>query len=278
MIWDSAVFRCINESRRHAPRDSEGKIELNGVVHQFIDRCFFETQALAIRRLLDKETSPGRRSVVSLYRLLDDVERHAYLLTRGNILGALNLPYDYEQKKRELDEGWDGTFMVAGPGWRRCELSKYAHENVDLLAGIDPSRRNPNDVVRVSVLEWLKGRLGKCESIYKFVNKFLAHSASPESRTYVASAETDVTLGQILNAHETICQTAYFIGMNLFQQTTGDPLPVPAGDQFEHFDKPWASAQTVCRLRQFWGEYRARTTEYIRWDWQTEYTRHTNIK
>src|SRR4030042_925182 len=80
MIWDSAVFQSINECRKYAPKNEKGEIELNGVVHRFIDKCFFETQAIAIRRLIDK-----RKDVISIYRLIDDMEEHRPLLTRGNI-------------------------------------------------------------------------------------------------------------------------------------------------------------------------------------------------
>jgi hypothetical protein len=97
MIWDSAVFQSINECRRYAHKNEKGEIELNGVVHKFIDRCFFETQAIAIRRFLDR-----RRDVISLYRLIDDIEKHSHLLTRGNILAVHGYPYDYKQEKKRI--------------------------------------------------------------------------------------------------------------------------------------------------------------------------------
>jgi hypothetical protein len=53
MLWDYAVFQTINEARRYAPRDAEGHAQLNRMVHTFINRAFFETQAMALRRLLD---------------------------------------------------------------------------------------------------------------------------------------------------------------------------------------------------------------------------------
>ena len=54
MIWDSAVYQSINEARAYAPTDDKGQVELNAMVHHFIDRCFFDTQMMAIRRFLDE--------------------------------------------------------------------------------------------------------------------------------------------------------------------------------------------------------------------------------
>ena len=31
MIWDTAVFKCINESKKYVDKDNEGKIKQNGM-------------------------------------------------------------------------------------------------------------------------------------------------------------------------------------------------------------------------------------------------------
>jgi hypothetical protein len=99
MMWDSAVFQSINECRRYAPTNEKGEIELNGVVHRFIDKCFFETQAIAIRRLMDKS-----HDVDSLCRLVEDMGKNCHLLTRQNILAVHGYPYEYEREERRLSE------------------------------------------------------------------------------------------------------------------------------------------------------------------------------
>ena len=70
MIWNAAVFEIINESRRVATVDSEGNKELNGMLHRFIDTCFFESQLMAIRRLTDNSYKLDDR-----YPERDKVER-----------------------------------------------------------------------------------------------------------------------------------------------------------------------------------------------------------
>ena len=108
MIWDSAVFQSINECRKYAPKNEKGEVELNGEVHHFINRCFFETQAIAIRRFLDK-----RNDVISLYRLVNDIlwmavryahGRHTYALgiIRHSVKTMHRLYPDWNLKKDEI--------------------------------------------------------------------------------------------------------------------------------------------------------------------------------
>ena len=43
MVWNAAVFKVINEARRISPINAEGYIEANGMIHEFIDKCFFDS-------------------------------------------------------------------------------------------------------------------------------------------------------------------------------------------------------------------------------------------
>jgi hypothetical protein len=278
MIWDSAVYQSINEARAFAATDDKGQLQLNGMVHQFIDRCFFDTQMMAIRRLLDKETRPGERSVTSLWRLLDDMEKHVSMLTREHILDALGLPYEYEKTLGDIRERdcFTGSVkpMVMGKDAWVCKKSEYAHKCIDAFAGVRASQRSPGDAVRVAVIQWLKGRLQECKRIHKYVDKFLAHSATPESRVGLMDEETKITLGQILAAHKVICQIAEFIVQNLSLGSIGNPLRTCVFDQFEHFEKSWATDETLTRLQEWWHGYYVSTHQWLKWDWQNEYVAH----
>lgn len=271
MIWDSAIFQSINEARRYARKDKNGKPELNAAVHQFINKCFFETQAIAIRRLLDRNVACGRRSVVSLFRLLDDMERHVRVLTRENVLDALHLPYDYLAEKQELDRNWDGRFMVCGKDYWDCEKSDHVHKNMDLLTPTESPHRDPKDTISQDLLRWLAARVKKCEAVRVFVDKFLAHSATPDSRATITDEQTDITLGQILNAHKIICQIAEFVAQNLFLCSIGNPLPIAQFNQFEYFEKPWVTEDTLKRFHEWWHSYEDSTNQWLKWDWQSEY-------
>jgi len=274
MIWDSAVFQSINEARKYVPKDKEGETQLNGTVQGFINTCFFQTQLLAIRRLLDKKTSNGNRSVVSLYRLVDDVEKHCHLLTRVNILEAHGYPYDYAEAETKWHEEHLGTGITWGDdNLKRSVFSRHMHEYIDKLVCVNPKERRPQDCARKEVFAWLKKRLNSCESIYDYVNKFVAHSATPESRAIINADEISITLGAILDAHKIICQTAGFVGLRILYRNCGGFLAIPQFDQFEHFEKPWATEETVNNLHIFWEEYGKETKKWIEWDWESEFNR-----
>jgi hypothetical protein len=277
MIWDSAVFQSIKECYKYAPKNEKGEIELNGVVYQFISRCFFETQAIAVRRLLDE-----RNDVISLYRLVNDIEKNRHLLTRQNILAVHDYPYDYEQEKKRIYDEARGkippsTCIPMSQDYGKCYNSEYTHKFIDSLAGVDPSHRSPDDLIKPQIFEWLKQRFNRCEEISKFVNKFLAHSATFESRGNLNSPELDVNLGQILDAHKIICQTAIFIGrrMGILSEDKGigDVLAIPNYDQFIHFDKSWASKETIGKLREFWYAYDMQTRRWHEWDWEDDFNK-----
>jgi len=269
MIWDTAVFRCINEARKYANTDNQGEPQLNKMVHGFINHCFFQTQALAIRRLLDKQPGEGKRSVFSLYRLVHDMEQNAALLTRERILSALDYPYDYEEGLRAC---WEAISRHKSPGdLVKCKYSKDVHKRIDFLAGVELCQRGPNDTVRKELLGWLKERLGNCEELYGYVNKYLAHAATPESRAAIQADEIKITLGEIFNTHKVICQTAQFIGINVLYHSFENFLIVQAYDQFEHFEKPWVPGSAIPQLYDYWEEYYKETISWKDWDWQKEF-------
>ena len=100
--------------------------------------------------------------------------------------------------------------------------------------------------------------------------RLLAHSATPESRGTLADGETDTRLGQIQSAHETIWQTANLIGTYLFGGGLPDML-LTTFDQFEHFEKPWATEETVVGLRELWNDYPKTIRKWGEWKWEAEY-------
>jgi len=272
MIWDAAVFCSINESRKCAETDEDGEPQLNKMVHGFINHSFFQTQALAIRRLLDRETREGKYSVFSLCRLVLDVEQNCALLTRENILAALGYPYKYEDGLRKF---WEALGQKKScRGLEKYKHSKAVHNNIDSLSGVDPSQRCPNDTVKKELLGWLRGRLGNCEDVYKYVNKFLAHAATPESRAAIEADDIEITLGGIFNTHKIICEIAQFIGINILYRSLGNFLIVPQYNQFEHFEKPWVPKSVLPKLNDHWQEYYKETISWKDWDWQTEFNEH----
>jgi len=273
MIRDSAVFRCINESRKYAAKDDKGNIKQNGMIHYFIDQSFFKTQLLSIRKLVDKDFNRVQQNkpytVYSLYNLIEDMKKNKALLTRKNDLAAYNLPYDYEKAIADLDKNTDYTkgAVIVPPEIAR---SRDVHSRIDSMAGIAADKRSPDDLVLNDNSfkcfdDWLKNS----QKLYDYVNKYIAHSATPESRKVIPD-EIEGALGEVLNAHKIICETASFIGNNLLFCGFGVFLPPPRYGQFDQFDlfeyldEPIASKETTEKLKEFWEKYRTETEQWCK--------------
>ena len=236
MLIDAAVFNVINESRKYVKTDSEGNPRLNDMVHGFINRNFFKTQALSIRKLCAND------NVYSLRRLINDIKGNKVYLTRENILCAFDLPYDYENAINEGHYKNESKLIMKGAH------SENVHKNIDLLTETNSTKRQPSDVIKDSVIERLTKRLDKCEPIVNYVNKVVAHTTNKRSLR--------ISLAKIHMAHCRIIRTAEFIGQRLLYKSSGQTkLPAFAYDVFEHFEKPWATEETVEKLEEFWDKY-----------------------
>ena len=228
MIWDSAVFQCINESREYAAINDEGDPKLNKMVCRFINDSFFKTQLLSIRGLMDKDRNNIRDdrqyTVYSLYNLIEDMKKNSSLLTRENILAFYNLPYDYEKTKAHFDNSTDWTQgPVVEP--REIRLSQNIHIQIDSMAKTTAEERSPDDLIPDNIFRKFNKKLATIEVLYEYVNKYIAHPATPDSRKTTPS-EIKEALGKVFNAHKIICETVSFIGNNLLFCGFGDFLPI----------------------------------------------------
>jgi hypothetical protein len=256
MLWDAAVFYAINGVRKYATTDAQGKPELNELVHGLINRSFLKTQSLSIRKLYDR-----RKDVISLRRLVNDMKENKALITRENVLSALELPYDYVTA---INEGrrTNNSQMKNGIG------SEYIHRNIDLLAGTIPAKRQPSDTVQDSVFEQLNEWLDKCKPIVNFVNKTVTHAATPESKGKVPEKDLKISLAKIHKAHCRIVKIAVYIGRYLLDESTEwtNFLPSWAGNnKFEHFEKPWVRQEGIKKLENCWSQYEKHIEQLSKW-------------
>ncbi len=272
MVWNAAVFKIVNEARRIAPVNAKGQTEVNGMLHRFMDRCFFDSQFLAIRRLTDS-SSPfdGPRGVFSLLSLLNDMKANVSLITRDNLFSAEGLEYDYETiQQRELAYTLEQSKSGKNAYWIPAELDSHSvrlrHEQIDTLSGVKAEQRTPNDTVQAEILGYLIKKIdGISESIGLHVNKYIAHSATPESREYDNVGDVKITLGHLWDAHKVICQVANFTDVYLLSRANHSFLPVPQYDHFEHIDKPLVSTEGVEVLSKAWHEFHKETDSWGSW-------------
>lgn len=270
MIWNAAGFRVINEARRLAPTDSEGGVQLNGMMHDLINRGFFVGQANAIRRLVDRSSETGDRGVYSLYGLLNDMEKNVHLMTREHIFAAEGLVYDYEPVRRAYGERHHqqerGDKRGHGvPGFADWYRPQERHEYLDRLSGVAKNQRSPQDSVRPDYFDQLKKKLDVCGAVRTYVNKFIAHAATPGSRAVVKADGLSITLGHLWDAHEAICKVANFVGQYLLTSARPGSLVIPQYNQFEYIDRPLIAQEDVGRLHEVWEEYDRETQEWAAW-------------
>ncbi len=278
MIWDFAFFGCINESRRYAAKDNKGNIKQNKLLNSFINQSFFKTQLLSIRRLIDKNANKVQKNeqytVYSLCNLIEDMKKNKALLTRKNILDFHNLPYDYEeaieclrQNTPKIKKGNIQTQTFVGKAID--EISKDFHRRIDSITSVTADKRSPDDLIPDNILKQFEDKLASIDELYKYVNKFIAHAATPYSRKAIKDDEIEGLLGKILNAHKIICETASFIGNNLLFCGFGSVLRISRYGRFDQYDifecldEPIASKETIDKLRQFWEKYRVETEQWI---------------
>lgn len=222
MTWNAAVFTILNEARRIVPINANRQIEMNGMVFRFMDDCFFESQFLAIRRLTDDVYGlDGRKGVFSLPALLKDMKTNSNLMTRENLFLAEGLEYNYENiREREIafmhEQNKNGVGAVFIPPELDSFLAKTRHEQVDFLSGVRPDNRTKQDTICIEIFDYL---IQKIESVSNDigiqVNKYIAHSATPESRACDNADEITIVLNQLKEAHKVICQIANFIDIHL---------------------------------------------------------------
>src|SRR6266516_444236 len=192
MLWRSAFYRSINESRRSLRVDAAGRNQANASLHELVDEGYITIHAAAIRRLLvDKSPASGPKGVFSLYALVRDIGENAALFTRANVLAARSLDYDFQPVKSRAFEASARTdcangrqaHFVSREGWAEAE---YWHIAMDKLCGVVPASRSPSDAPSTAKLEQLLKELKeRGRNVMEYVNKYVAHASTPESRLSV---------------------------------------------------------------------------------------------
>ena len=272
MVWNTAVFKVINEARRIAPPAKEGGVELSPLLHKFIDDCFFPSQMVGVRRLTDDSYGiTGNRGVVSLISLIKDMRDHVGLMTRENIFWAQGLEYDYEAVRLKHDQYCDRMFQAGSQVfsmpeelvWQRL---KERHEEIDVLCGVAEKQRSPGDSVNPSVFDKLKDKIvGACQDIHDHVNKFIAHAATPGSRQSISADTTSITLKHLWQAHEAICRAANFIDVYLLTGSNHSFVPVPQYNHLAYIEKPLVDLARIRQLGDIWDKYEKETHHWQPW-------------
>lgn len=269
MLWDYALFYTVNELRRIATEQPEKGIGFNGPVMRLFDAGFATTQAIAIRRLIEKPKASPKWAVISLRSILKDIKENIDLITRENYVCSHGLPYDYEAVRQEWESELirdsrgihGGTLPTSGP--KAWPMSERVHKNFDRLSRVSAKNRRRTDLMKTEVIEFLESQIEKCEDIKKYVDKFIAHAAAPESRLELTENQEAITLERLKACHKVIYQVASFISGTLLWESTLGGLPVPQYDHLANLEKSWVTSKNLEKACQKWDEF---AKEVSKWD------------
>jgi len=261
MLWRSAFYRSINESRRYALGDNQGEKQGNAPLHELIDDGYFTMSAIAIRRLLDKGALSGPKGVYSLFALIRDIKDHAHLLTRANVLEARGLEYEFEEIKRRAYEEARADkrarkttiSFISGEGWTHAQ---YWHEAMDRLCGVSADSRSKDDALDSKKFAHLLEELDRRgSSVQNWVDKFVAHAASPDSRQTLHPDHHELSLAKLWLAERVIVRASNFIALYVVDGTNLGGVPIPQFDQFGHLDKPFVEEAALAPMQQAWDRH-----------------------
>ena len=266
MVWDTAIYRVILRGRDLRWKVNPDNPQVNAEFHNFIDRNYFQTQCATVRRLVDntrKSKIYGDYGVYSIGALVKDIENHHCELTRGAFLELHEMPYDYsEVQKRERDfifaRGFDENPFIDPPelDW---EIIEDAHRQFDRMSGVSQEKRSPDDRIKQSVFDGLRAQLSKCDPIVKHVDKFIAHSSTPESRSKIPDSR--ITFSQVWEAQRILYEIANFLRASLFLVDTMS-LPVESYSFYSDWDQPLFHEDEKDRIYEVYKKYEKETDDW----------------
>ncbi|MGY6217262.1 hypothetical protein ACW73L_19085 [Methylolobus aquaticus] len=247
IIWDDAIFRTLNEARRLSAEHPSSEKGFNADLLDLLDRSFVAYQVMALRRLIDPGFHDPKRGVISLARLLADIETHSHLLTREHYICFDGTPFD-----GPLDE----TDQL------RTLMRERMHRTFDILSRTGPAARSRKDLIEPALLRNVSRTLDTCGDFREYANKFLAHAAAPSESRQRVRAETRITLDKFDVAYRVVVRAASFVGIGiLFERSLGD-VPTPQYNLLENLDKPMVPPDELDMLAEFW---QARVDEVGKW-------------
>jgi hypothetical protein len=278
MMWNDAVYRIINESRRLSQKTGMPSVSQNGVLGEFIDQSYVATQILAIRRLTERAPPSQQRGkqVISLRRVIEDMSVHRLLLTRENYVCYDGLPYNYEPvmhhefaefAARIEKEG--ATLRTKRPGgpddWSQ---SRRRHQAFDRLVGKEPSSRERHDRIRKEIFSSLESAIDGCghEQLITYGNKYIAHAADALSRRAATGLEKHLTLNKFSKVHKTLCQISFIISTCLLFDLSSSIIPTAQFEWKKNLDKPWVERDKFSDLQDLWNSHKALTESWISGD------------
>jgi hypothetical protein len=262
IAWNDVAFRVLGLASEIDPDGALG----NQLIFQAAIQGHFATQSLSIRRLMDQA-----KDVISLARLVDDIDKHIGLFTRENCIAHDGLPYDWQAAERKVIERElarsSGPFWGAKWGPDAWAVSKSAHEVFDQLSGVDPSRRDRNDRIPRAIIRTLRDWL--CASgtgqLIVWSNSFLAHAAVDGPRRQSIDLSTAApTLDKITAALRCFVRVSEAVSAYLLLAGGhGMIVPVAQFDKFAGLGPVLTAPENRTKLNRQWDRLAKERNDFL---------------
>jgi len=256
LIFETLIFKCVLKARAIAPKDEKDKIKLNGYLHWFIDKYYFQNQAIAIRRLVD-----AKKGSVSLRKIIEHLKKNKELFTRSNYCKYQNIPFDYSDLMLKEQEYISKNLKLGEAIEIPSEIdpfpSKDFHVAFDELSGVDAQSRSPRDIVSEKVFKKLTNDLDQCLELSKKASQTIAHTSID---TY--NNPPTISYGDIQDAHKILCGISHFIGLNFLGRISYSMFIQPSLSWLKYISEPLIDREYTKELGKVRENYQAEINEW----------------
>lgn len=254
-----ALFLAGNKATSQA--NFHDYLAANTPLYKHLLEGYLSFQYLAIRRLTEKITLNHERQfrgVISIVRLLDDMEKHTAVITREAFVCVKDLPYNYrevlELEKAEamakMQHQVEGRIWLEKPSIGAESLQR--HITFDRLSGTTEDKRQPTDIIMLDYWQQYRRALKESglDQVKKYVDKYLAHAADEPSLTKLDDEDKKQSMHHIHKTQRCLITqlqrlTTDFYGTQLAM------LPTDGEAQLLYnFDKPFVSKEVVTKTRE----------------------------
>lgn len=260
--WNLAVFQTVVRAVELTPEDNDGNKPLNEMVLELLRSTYWGSALLAIRRLTDKGSIDGKRGVISLRSILNDVKLHRAKLTRQvfveDIAGLAYAPDEYRKIENSSSEE---RSLIAIPHRLNAGAITLRHQTFDFLSDIPPGSRSPSDLISDKTFDGLEARIAKLDDIAEHASIHFAHAATDQSRQGRGIGPWG--LKQTVDALQILVETAELIGRWFANESLCTVLPTPQYDQFSYINQPLFPVDDTSALETEWSRFSEMTERWI---------------
>jgi AbiU2 len=251
MLLSEMSFRVAQEE---VTKEPSSPLNIPLVAH-LLSTGYFSSQVLATRRMFD-----GRKDVVSLRRLINDIRDNKELITREVYVSFDGTPYDPALRQLEAPglQPADSPFSE----WNR---SRVRQERFDKLSKVNPEHRSREDQIDDSIFSKIDTWIDSCGAtkLITLSHKYLAHAAEQSSigsaiPTGVAFAEVEAIQKVVVQSMRAIYDI--LLSSGIYSEVT--PM-VPLG----FFGKVWDGDKLIAstaRMNKHWDEMAQERNQWVK--------------